>query len=461
MHVRSPILRILWAWAVLVCLCLPVAADGPERSWGPARAGLQLSADLAGPVVARRSCRIRAALRNIGSAPVERTGGEEPFAFAIVQQGPKQFFTQRLTVAGETGPLPERMPAGATFPLARFDLGNVTLYRKERSTTFLDAYRQGQQPDQQPAGTLRDVFQPGPVALMLCVVLEAGGRPTLLKSNLLTTTVAPPDFATLSGEQRETFTKQLLEQFNRSAFAARDAHRTAVTIGKPILPALIEAGSQKNRPPFARAWLTVVVADLRDPRAATALEKLLDDPAVRVYVAYHGPKQRDDALDRAILERAKQLDQPRFTSYALLGYLAFRRSASEDLLTLGLGSDDPRVRATSAEQLARVAGATGSIETLVKRLGDPDPRVRAIAARVLGCVQFEALPKPVLEALVQALDHADDLTRRRVCGALCNLTGRDGRYDLEAGAKQKQVVVEGWREWWRGRRNEKTAAGGR
>lgn len=430
---------------VLAC-CAGLGAE--LRPWGTARSGLQLAIWPEQPLIARGAGSLGGALRNCAEVPVRLGNAEDGFAFLLLQQGKTQFFSERLDLPSS---LPAELAPDAKISLPALDLGRTKLYRYGRDVNFLRAYRRGLAPDVPPAGELAERLQPGPAGVRLCLVLPAGGRTLMLKSNLLALTVGPPDFANLPDEQRKAFVAELLGQFSRSAFAARNAHRTAVKIGPAIVPVLREAVGQRERPGFARAWLAVSLADIRDPRSARALVKLLDEQALEVYVAYHGPKQRDATLDAAILARARQRNEPRLTGYALLGYLCFRKQVPAELLQRGLGSNDPRVRAAAVEHLGRIAGATGSVETLLHRLEDPAGEVRATAARILGCLEFDSPPPAVLNALIEALANPDDLTRLRVSEALVNLTGQGRVYTPSASAAERQAVLKDWRDWHAGR----------
>jgi HEAT repeat protein len=162
-------------------------------------------------------------------------------------------------------------------------------------------------------------------------------------------------------------------------------------------------------------------------------------------VAYHGPKQRSDDLDAAIVARAKELNDPRFTAYALLGFVAFAREAPSELLKLGLDADDPRVRTAAVRAMGSLAG-DAPVARLRQLLKDPEPRVRAQAARVLGFFGRNT-PPATIKALVDALRLEGDTARVRICQTLGMLTGQRRPYDPQASAEQKQQTIEFWNDW--------------
>ena len=185
-----------------------------------------------------------------------------------------------------------------------------------------------------------------------------------------------------------TVTVALLQKFNRNAWAAQKAHDEAVRIGTAILPDLIAAASERQRPGFARMWLVTAIADLPDPQSTAALLVLLGDPDadIRCVTGYYGARQKSAALDQAIAARAATAHDARFTSYSLLGYLTFRGEAPEALLKAGLDSDDPRARAAAAGALATMA-SDSSKARLQTLLQDKDEHVRAAARKVLDAMQ--------------------------------------------------------------------------
>lgn len=185
-----------------------------------------------------------------------------------------------------------------------------------------------------------------------------------------------------------TATAALLLKFNRNAWSGQKAYDEAVKLGAVVLPDLIAAAADRQRPGAGRMWLVTALADIPAPAAADALIALLDDPDsdLRCVVGYHGPKQKSAPLDQAIIARAATSSNARFTSYALLGFLTFRGEAPEGLLKAGLDSDDPRARTTVVNALATMA-SDSSKARLQALLQDKDERVRTAARKVLDAMQ--------------------------------------------------------------------------
>ena len=150
---------------------------------------------------------------------------------------------------------------------------------------------------------------------------------------------------------------------------------------------------------------------------------MLDDPyeGVLHVVAFHGPKQENADLDKAIIAKVRGGGQPGLAAWAILGFLVHRGSAPEEILKAGLESDDPRARAAVAEALALHA-SDDNVARLVALLGDKDERVRGAAAAVLGNSGVKT--PAVLGGLVKALDLAGESARQRIAAALSTLTGR-------------------------------------
>jgi HEAT repeat protein len=170
-------------------------------------------------------------------------------------------------------------------------------------------------------------------------------------------------------------------------------------------------------------------------------------------VAYHGPKQRDKALDAAIVAAATKSDAPaRITALALLGYLVHRQAVPDKLLAAGLSSDDKRARSTAVEAL-KAHASQSAIARLVQRLGDENPRIRALAAEALGAMNTpEVRTWTVAAALVRALDLPGEDARKRITRALSTLTGNEILYDPDAPEARRNQTLQAWRDWLKARR---------
>jgi hypothetical protein len=273
------------------------------------------------------------------------------------------------------------------------------------------------------------------------------GRQAILTSNTLRADVDPPAWDELTKTQQAAYTKELLKRFNKSAWSGQQAHHAAVKIGKPLVPALIEAAGQVKRPGHSRMWLTTTLADIRDKRSAEALIDLLNDKTagVRYVVAYHGPKQQSKPLDAAILRSATAGKADlRLKSFALLGFLVHRSKVPEKLVAASLESDEAKVRAAAARALSRRASAA-NLQRLVKLLRDDSARVAATAAKVLGAMGSRRTD--VIGGMIRALDKAPDSVREAICASLVKLLGRGKTYDASASDAERRAVIKHWKDF--------------
>ena len=299
-----------------------------------------------------------------------------------------------------------------------------------------------------PDKKLTEVVAPGEALARFTLFIPRADEPAILvKSNVLRIEFAPPDLSKLPEAKRKAVIAELIARFDKNAWAAMSAHNQAVQYGKVMVPALITAAGQRKRPGFSRMWLAATLADIRDERAAEALVGLLrqgDAPVVNV-VAYHGPKQRSEKLDRAIVAAAEGKKDHSLTAYAILGFMVFRGKVPGKLLEIGVASDDPRARATVAKAMAGYANDF-NIRRLIKLLTDEDQRVRSAAATTLGMMK-RPLPA-VFAGLVAALDRPGESARAGICQALSALSGKNMPYDPAADKKTRRETIKAWKAWW-------------
>jgi len=392
---------------------LPAAAEGepatqPERDWGEATKGLQVSLAFDGVLAVGGEFRVDARLRNAGQVAValpDNAAGEgEPFGwlFVVQQVGgeKKAFYTDKLPLARGLEDWPDELPGGVGLRLVA-DTVSARIARPYRpGLKVVDGYPVAPTPGKPRPDVqhkrLRDALTPGPALCRLMLYLprpDAGDL--MLTSNTVRLSVAPPDFTRLDPREREAFVAELLAQFDRSAWGGKAAHATAVGIGKPVLPDLIKAVEDRSRTRHSRMWLATAVAGIRDERAAAALERLLADslPGVRHVVAYHGPKQRSAALDAAILRRARESAGPRFAAYALLGSMVHRADAPAELLAVALDSNDPKVQAAVRSALRHYASDT-VVARLSRLAAGEDAHLAGAARKVLAAMGYTPHTRP-------------------------------------------------------------------
>ena len=432
------------------------AATAPAKpaptpgNWGPVKLGLQLGAQPAEPPTAGGKLRVRLWLRNVGLAAVKLPPAKDAFAWAIVVYSREEaYVTQRVRPAAGRADWPAALETGKTFAFDAADLSGCGVYPYSMARQVYQAYLDPKAggPLPQPDATLSAKLSAGAAKARLMLCLPCPGRPVVvLVAATLDLQVAPPKFAALAPAARKAYLAELLNRFDRDAFSAQAAHHEAVRAGEAIVADLAAAAKQTRRPGHSRLWLATALADIRCKASVAVLLELLQDtlPGVRCVVAYHGPKQHSDALDRATIDRAVKLQDSGMTAYAVLGFLVFRRRVPAELSRAGLDSPDPRVRATVARALQGMA-SDFNLARLVELLKDKDQRVRGAAAAALG--EMKRASAHVVPALVGALDTSDDPARQRICSALAKLTGLEYPYDPSADGTAKDKTLAAWKEF--------------
>ncbi|MBI5724931.1 MAG: hypothetical protein HZA50_13305 [Planctomycetes bacterium] len=394
----------LWAAAFGQPAASPLAQSRPESSpsesqpaaqrlWGQAKAGLQVSLQFLDAPAVGEPLRISVAIRNAGTAAIQLPDRAEVFAWLFLVQddtdGKKAWFSEKIfPPMGDKGDWPASLEGQKELELPAADVATMKVFLYEKGLKVADGYPSaggGGQEIKPLPGTLCEQLSVGKLQARLMLYLPRGKEGSILAaSNTLDVAAGPPRLAKLSAEGRKQFMADLLKQFDRDAFGAQAAHHTAVRLGPDALADLIEAASNAKRPDYSRMWLATAIADIRDGRAAAALEKLLDsaDGAVRACIAYHGPKQHSDSLDKAIVARVAKSTEGSYVSYALLGFLVFRKSVPPELLEAGLDSADPKARAAAANAMKNYA-SDFNVEKLRQLAKDSDPRVAQTAQRIL------------------------------------------------------------------------------
>jgi len=435
------------------------AADGPasrpSRNWGPVKAGLALSAEVIGDVRRGSPAVLSVALRNSGGIAGGLCDRKDAVAWLILKTAPangtvgKYYFSGRVFPGSMKGSArwPESLASGRQFELGAMDFGDVALHPYSKGVKFLSHHLTGKGDIPAAEGKLRDVLVVGKVSMQYMLYLQRkDDAPVVLKSAFVTLDIGPPDLKKLSASARKAFVDELIAGFYGDPFAGRNSHGLAVRLGGDILDDLLAAAKNPKVKGGGRMWLVTALADIRDKRSASMLVKLIDEPgSVGHVVAYHGPKQRDAALDEVIIARASKSKDPRMAALAMLGFMVFRGKAPGRLLDAGVNSDDPRVRSTVVAALSKTASIE-NVRGLVLLMKDTEPRIRSAVARALGAMgNRQAF---VIGGLIGALDLQGDRALIDVCDALGKLTGRVAPYDSAASADKKRGVLAGWRQWW-------------
>lgn len=430
-----------------------MVSEAPD-TWGPPGGGLAARLAVEGDVAAGGKMRITLSLRSAAGQPVTLPPAKDIFGWLLAAQSTpgskKALYTEQIFFARGSADWPAEISGARVLTFKAIDVSDATAYASENARALLLSYVSGkaEEPLPKPAGKLSQLLMPGKAGAKFTVCLPApGGKPVLVTTNAADFLVGPPDLGSLAPEARKAFEADLLKQFDRDAWSGQQAHDTALRLGKEMLPGLIAAAFETGRPPHARLWLATALADIPDERCADSLIKLLDDPmqGVRYVVAYHGPKQKSDRLDKAIIDKARTAKDPGLAAWALLGFMVNRAAVPEEVLKAGLESDDPKARASAAEVLARHA-SDENIARLAALLGDQDERVRSTAAQMLG--KSKNRSPHVLGALVRALDLPGESARRRLCAALSDLTGQAQPYDPAADEAARAKALAAWKEWW-------------
>ena len=433
------------------------AADPPAEQWGQTSAGLQVSLTAAGPTAVGARLSVRLAVRNVGTTDLQLSRTAPAFAwFTVVRTRDEAWLTEKIAMKAIAPDWPARIAGRKGVTVKPFDLAARNVYPYKLSREILKNYLgyKDAKPLPTTEGALAKSLWSGKMIVRCRIVLPRDDdKPLILTSNKLTVLLAAPDLGTLDDSQRKAYVARLLEQFNRDPWSAQGAHDIAVSIGKSVVPYLAEAAFQRNRPGHARLWIAAAITDIPCKKSVEALVKLLgeENAGVRHVAAYHGPKQRNPALDKAILARTLELKDSRMTALAMVGFLAYQGKVHDKLLASSLESEDPRVRTLAAEALSQHASQTNVLR-MTALLKDKHERVRGAAATTLaamGSKNAETVrTHHVAGALIEALDAPGETARHRICAALGTLSGKSIPYDTNASPAERAKTLDAWRKWW-------------
>ena len=429
----------------------PTATTRPGPvDWGTSKAGLQISLSLPGTVTAGGALKVRLALRNVGSAAVNLPGAEKVFGWLLlIYSREEAYISEKVFPAASLSSWPAKLAGDKTIDFKPTDLGPLGVYPYAQRREVYTAYLKPESGAAlaKPTTTLSRKLSAAPARARFVLYIPRKDEAALtLASNVVPFEVGLPKWSQLDQAERKAVVERLLKKFDRDAWAAMSAHGQAVGIGRPIVGDLVRAVRQRNRPGFSRLWLATTLADIRCEESVAELIRLLDDPqgGIRSVVGYHGPKQHSEKLDAAIIERLAGGKDAGTVSYALLGFMVFRRQVPEKLLAASFESKDPRLRATFAAALKNRA-SDFNVSRLAALLGDGNERVRSAAAKALGAMARPV--EPALEGLVKALDRPGDSARKSIADALGQLTGKKMPYEPGADEQAKNRVIQAWKDW--------------
>ncbi len=443
----------------------PAAPANDPGQWGIARAGLQAAIQLRRPAALGGALKLDIRLRNVGDQAVQMPPAKDLFAWLFLVQkdagAVKAYFTAKVHLAAKTNTntknFPQVLAGGKVHSFGTIDLAGSEAFTYRRGLKVAGGYPVAPRGSEPPAtaGTCAQVLRMGSAKVRLMLYLpDKNGSPRLLRSNTLTIEIGPPKFGKLSAGARKKFLADLLKRFDSDAWSAKQAHGTAVKVGPDIVEDLASAVMVRKRPAHSRMWLATALCDIRsdNKKAIDTLIALLDETlhGVRNVVGYHGPKQRNARLDKALIREAATNKKPTLTAWIVRGFGTFRKDVPEKLIEAGLASDEPKARAAAAGALAKKT-SDRRVEKLLKLLKDSDQQVRGVAAASLA--KIKAGTPAVIGALIAALDMPGEMAHYRICSALLVLTGKKIPYDPAADKAVKSKTVRAWKDWWRRRRN--------
>lgn len=421
-------MRIVAVLIIVLGSLLARAADVPSGSFGDAVQGISVAllpkGDADGqPVIL---------IRNENPVPLTLQGA---FAWLLLAESRDvAFYSDKIRLDAAQ---PQLAPAGELRCL--IPVGQLQARPYQKGIKVVDGYPQVGEAGSaaRPVGEVLAT----PLKAQAIAFLPAGGQRIVVRSKPVTISLnrlastQPDDLAAL------------LDRFRHDAFAARDASDLAATKGPRAIPALLEGLRDPAMPDFGQMWIAAALTRIGGDEAAAAVISLVDDPreGVRDVIAFHGPTMRHQRVDDAVIKRAQSNRDPLFTAWAARGFAEHGRPVPQGLVLAALDSTEPRARAEIAEVLATSTDAAAAAR-LAKLFSDENELVRVAAADAVA--RHPQQPKPILAAMVTALDRPGDSARSRIVAALSKSAGRDWRYAPDAPAEQNNDVLQQIRTWW-------------
>ena len=257
----------------------------------------------------------------------------------------------------------------------------------------------------------------------------------------------------------------------KGQIAGRNASRELAKIGKPAVPALLEAA--KNPNPNVRWWALGSLAAIGDPAAIdTFLACLKDsDTTVRCVAVYQSRRFiSDDRIRSALLAMAPQADVET-RKWLLRNFVECGLPAAVPIVKEGLKNADPQARADFLEALTKLdkTAADDALRTILA--SDPDERVRASAVICLDNLlppvqprlyvvflrafpfvfwfgEREPAPRRFLALLISALDDKSLKVQGAAVLRLYRLTDQRFLLSPKSSAEERAQVIKQWKDWW-------------
>lgn len=216
----------------------------------------------------------------------------------------------------------------------------------------------------------------GAAAVVLCAVVFAGGL-------CADETKIPPD---TSAEHIAQLISRLDGGSMSERVRAKGAYEELLAIGKPAIPQLVEAASDKR--PWVRVWTGAALAQSRDARAVEPILALLKDPFVetRMIASWHAAAMAD--LDARIAPaiarnlRDSSADVRKWADRAIRERLKYARCAEEIELSLRCDVAPARMLAFKLTLWGKNQEPVPAVERALAE--EKDWRVRSAAVRALG-----------------------------------------------------------------------------
>jgi HEAT repeat protein len=235
----------------------------------------------------------------------------------------------------------------------------------------------------------------------------------------------------------------------RGQVVARNASRELVKIGKPAVPALLEAAKSQN--PNVRWWALGTLASIGDPAAIeTFLACLKDsDTRVRCMAVYQSRRFiSDERIRSALLGMPLQADTETRRAL-LLSFIESNFTPAIPVLKEGLKSADPQARADFLETFTKLdkAGAFDALRGVLT--SDPDERVRASAVICLdNLLPPGKPPRRFLALLISALDDRSLKVQYTAVSRLCRLTGQKSMFSAQSSVEERAQAIKQLKDWW-------------